>query len=155
MASGGNNDNNNSAVPAVVAGLAVGMAFIIAFSLFAQNSHVATAKMVSTVVIPQNAGIPNSGINFEPQEITVVIGYNSTVRWINRDTVSHFIEASTTDDPAFWNATANGTLHPRPDAFIAPGQDFEFTFEKPGEFGYHGQPWLLGEVRVLPPIPAS
>lgn len=65
------------------------------------------------------------------------------------------ISANNTDDPQFWNATANDDTHYNPDTLILPGKSFEFTFHKLGEFSYHGKPWMRGKVTVLPPIPVG
>lgn len=134
----------------VILGLVVGIAFVAAFSFFVQGSPLADGKIMSFVAIPPGASMANSGITFEPQEIRVVIGYNNTVRWLNQDSVAHFIEASNKDDPAFWNATVN-TTNDNPAKLIPPDGAFQFTFERPGEFAYHGKPWMQGKVVVLPP----
>jgi plastocyanin len=143
---------SGAAAPAI-AGLATGVAFIVVFSFVANNSSLATTKIVPVVMIPKGASNQNSGSTFDPQEIKVVVGYNNTVRWENRDGVPNFIEADRMDDPAFWNATASDAAHHNPGAWILPGKYFEFTFHKPGEFAYHGKPWMQGKVTVLSPIP--
>ena len=137
----------------VIAGLAAGVALILVFSIFVQNALVATTRLISAVIIPEESSIGSSGNTFEPREIRVVIGYNNTVRWINHDSVPHFVEANTMDDPVFWNTTVNDVNHNNPSSLLQPNDEFEFTFEKAGEFGYHSKPWMQGRVVVLPSIP--
>ena len=145
----------SGALAPAIAGLAAGVAFVLTFSFVASNSLLAITRMVPTVLIPEGASDSNSGKAFYPQEIRVVIGYNNTVRWENRDGVPNPISADSMDDPQFWNATANDATHHNPGALILPGKSFEFTFHKPGEFSYHGKPWMRGKVTVLPPIPVG
>ncbi|HVX02165.1 MAG TPA: plastocyanin/azurin family copper-binding protein [Nitrososphaera sp.] len=135
---------------AVLAGLAVGIGLIAAFSILDAGSSFQTQyekkDVVSLVVIPTGASSQNSGKDFEPPLIAVVIGKNNTVTWVNKDIVAHSFKAdSSTADPEFYHATNNATL-------IGPNQTFEFMFTKPGTFGYHGEPypWLRGTVIVLP-----
>lgn len=136
---------------AVAAGLAVGIAFVMLFATLMSNfpllrvQSTSSSGEVSVVVIPEGASIIDSGKTFDPPVVRVIIGLNNTVRWTNQDNVANWIEANSYDDPDF----ANATLTPR---LIPPGESFEYTFSKAGEFGYHGKPHQLGTVIVLPPI---
>jgi plastocyanin len=100
-----------------------------------------TASVV-VVVIPEGASSQSPTKNFEPSIIRVVIGSNSTVRWINQDSVPALIGADNESDPAFYNATKDYV-------FIGSNKTFEYTFTKAGEFGYHGRPWQRGTVIVV------
>lgn len=135
----------DSRVMPIVTGLATGLVFIITFSVLFQPSSASVNE--SVIIIPRGASLESSGVTFEPQVTVVTIGYNNTIRWVNNDDVPHFIEADNMTDPDFYDATAKDAN------FIQPGQGFTFTFDKPGEFHYHGKPWLSGKVIVLPPIP--
>lgn len=136
---------------AVAAGLAVGIAFVALFATLMNDfpllrvQSTSRSGEVSAVVIPEGTSLLDSGKTFDPQVIRVVIGLNNTVRWTNQDIAANWIEANSYDDPDF----ANATLTPR---LIHPGESFEYTFNKVGEFGYHGKPHQLGTVIVLPPI---
>jgi plastocyanin len=114
---------------------------------------------ISTVVFGENASLdetPNHGIY--PKIITVIIGVNNTVRWINQDSLLHSIVADNDNDPDFFNATSlehasfNTSDNTGKSNFLLPGQIFEFTFTKAGVFGYHGVPGpqMRGTVIVLP-----
>ena len=107
----------------------------------------------SVVTIPQRSSVEESGLSFKPKEITVVISLNNTVKWINNDVVVHWIEATegSKDDSGFYAAT-NDENDPR---MLGPGDSFEYTFDLPGKYSYHSDPWNQGTVIVLPPSAAS
>lgn len=125
--------------------LIVIVVFGILFSLLYAANAVPDRQKVAIVIIPEGSSIPDSEHNnFEPAVITVVIGVNNTVRWINEDSTFHNFSADDRSDPDFWNTTYYRPL-------LAPGDRFEFTFTKPGEHGYHGEPHphMRGTVIVL------
>ncbi|MEW6604522.1 MAG: DUF6438 domain-containing protein [Thermoproteota archaeon] len=101
------------------------------------------------VVIPEGASVANSGKTYDPPAIKVVIGYNNTVRWVNNDTVDHFIEADDNTDPDFYRKTTYADPNARLGDVISTGESFIYTFTKAGEIGYHGKPWMRGTVIVL------
>lgn len=131
----------------VIAGLAIGIAFVVLFSVMFQASSIKTNN-VSVVTIPAGASMPNG--NFEPEIIKVIIGVNNTVRWVNEDSVPSSVTADNKDDPAFSKATNNGSNQPNT---LSPNETFQFTFTKEGEFSYHSEPhpWMRGTVVVLKP----
>ncbi len=59
---------------------------------------------------------------FDPSNVTITAG--TTVRWINQDNQAH--TTTSDDDGETWDSGA-----------LSPGDDFEFTFEEPGEYPYH------------------
>jgi plastocyanin len=75
------------------------------------------------------------GFAFNPATITVVIGVNNTVSWMNNDQVTHTLTA---DAGAF-------------DDRLAPGATFNFTFNTPGTYTYHCSihTYMKGSVVVL------
>jgi plastocyanin len=75
-----------------------------------------------------------SGFRFERSELQVPAG--TTVRWINRDPVGH----SVTADEDGWSSP-----------LIGPGEVFEHTFTRPGEYPYHcvPHPYMQARVTVL------
>lgn len=129
--------------------LIVILVFGILFSMLYLNTEITVPRVV-TVVIPEGASSPTSEHNnFEPSEITVVIGVNNTVRWINKDTVPSTVRANSNDDPDFAKATQEKRNSDRP--LLSPNDTFQFTFTKEGRFGYHSEPhpWKHGTVIVL------
>lgn len=94
------------------------------------------SQRILGIVIPYSASLPD-GKNYIPNAITVSIGINNTIRWTNADDVPNSIAS---DDNKFSSTK------------ILPNQTWTFTFDKPGEYGYHGEsgPWLHGKITVLP-----
>lgn len=88
------------------------------------------------VIIPRGAVIDGSR-QLIPEEITVVLGKNNTVTWINHDEVAHGIVS----DDNSWGSP--GVLRPE--------DSFSVTFNSTGTYGYHGMPppWMTGKVIVL------
>jgi plastocyanin len=120
-----------------------------------QDFIVVGGSKVVTVIIPERNATGYG--NFEPATIKLVNGINNTVRWINEQVVPVSIEADDEADPLFFNATSeHGSFEINDNSgnnnFLMPGQFFEFTFTKPGKFGYHSVPGpdRHGMVVVLP-----
>lgn len=102
-------------------------------------------KKYSFVTIPQGAVIEGR-TSLVPQEITVILGINNTVTWINEDDVSHGITSDTGGDN-LWGTPG----------VLKPEESYSVTFEEAGVFSYHGQPhpWITGRVIVLENDPAT
>jgi len=148
-----------SSLPVIV-GLAIGIGFVAMFAILSPFSMPSIAgnkqPQVSIVKIQsvlQDA--PNGG--FDRQVITVQIGVNNTVRWINADVVPHGIPTpgNETLDPAFTTAVEKGKeeLH----GFLLPNATFQYTFTKPGKFFLYmsPHPWMQDMVIVLPSTHAN
>lgn len=111
---------------------------------------VPATKLNVTVTIPPGAlssGKPTS-FYYEPDVITVVAGYNSTVIWRNNDSTTHTVTAATNDpDPRFlaFGPTA------QPWNNINAGDEVNFTFSIPGTYNYSCSYhiWMKGEVIVV------
>lgn len=93
----------------------------------------------ATVYIPVGAASAPTPQSFLPDTITVVIGYNSTVVWVNNDTVQHTITANANvPDPRF---NAFGPQNPQNWNIIqgkgTSGYILNFTFTTPGTYGYY------------------
>lgn len=129
--------------------LIVILVFGMLFSFFYLSDIIPVQPKIAIVIIPQDAVLESSGKNFEPQVITIVIGINNTVRWINQDSIPSSVMADS--DAAFINATHDSSGNPTEESFLLPGESFQYTFTKPGEFGYHSvpHPQLKGTVIVL------
>jgi plastocyanin len=74
--------------------------------------------------------------NYSPQDIVVVLGTNSTVRWI-----SHSLTLDTVT--SYTNLFNSGP--------ISQGQSWSYTFTKPGVYPYHClyHSWMQGKITVL------
>lgn len=112
------------------------------------TTQTSTSTVTSTTTVTPRAyvvippGTSTSGgasKGFDPDLITVVIGVNATVIWINDDTVNHTV-------------TSTSAVEPFDSGQIAPGGTFVFSFTVPGNYTYVCQdyPWMSGAVVVEP-----
>jgi plastocyanin len=124
--------------------LAVVLAAALVSVLIASGAVPAATGQSTTVTTPQSSGVivtipsgtgSNSGLNFSPSTLKLVIGVNNTVTWTNDDSTKHSVTAS---DGSF-NAT------------LAPGTTFTHTFASAGTFDYHCifHNFMKGTVTVL------
>jgi plastocyanin len=129
---------------------------IIAVLLYLPGSHPAltsttstgpTSASIQTVTVSIPAGISNksNALNYVRSNITVVIGVNNTVVWINLDTASgqkHSVTSSSVPSGAqpFDSGIINGTR-----------TTFTVTFTVPGTYQYHCiyHDWMIGKVKVV------
>ncbi|MCV0391985.1 MAG: plastocyanin [Nitrosopumilus sp.] len=95
-------------------------------------------KSDPTVMILRGAVIEGNK-SLDPEVITVVLGKNNTVTWVNRDDVAHGL-SSDYENNMWWT----GVMEPDKSASV--------TFNNTGIFSYHGTPgpWISGTVVVLP-----
>lgn len=105
------------------------------------------------IVIPVGAATDQSSAGYSPSAITVVIGVNNTVIWLNNDTAPHTVTPSTVPATGNWSVGSGNLNH---------GQSYQFTFTAPGKYSYvcayHS--WMHGAVVVkegstIPEFPAS
>ncbi len=89
---------------------------------------------VSIVIIPKGSYIVDNNLTFEPEEITVVIGVNNTLMWLNQETTPIFINS----------VNGNWTQ-----LKINPNESEFLLFVKSGIYEYFGHPWMQGKVVVL------
>jgi plastocyanin len=96
-----------------------------------------TSPATTQVTILPGAAYPNS-TGYSPPTITVVIGVNNTVQWVNNDTAPHTVTAT---DRSFDSGNLN------------PGDTWSYTFTKPGTYTYvcTYHPWMKGTVIVVAP----
>ncbi|HSB57019.1 MAG TPA: hypothetical protein VLD38_04320 [Nitrosopumilaceae archaeon] len=94
-------------------------------------------ESISSVDVNLPLGISNPEVLLspDPQTITVVLGINNTVRWVNQDNSPRMLVA----DDTTWTTD-----------LIMPGSSKSITFNKTGTHGYHGEPgpWIRGTVIV-------
>ena len=99
------------------------------------TSTTSTSPETAHVTILPGAAYPNS-TGYSPSTITVVIGVNNTVEWVNNDTAPHTVTAT---DHSFDSGNLN------------PGDTWTYTFTKPGTYTYvcTYHPWMKGTVIVV------
>ena len=114
----------------VLFGVAAALAVPLQPGLGGGNAQAASG----TVIMPPGVG-SNLKLDFSPAVVTVIIGQNNTVTWVNRDTVTHTVTA--TD-----NSFNSGD--------IVAGGSWSFTFSTPGTYTYYCvyHSWMRGSVIV-------
>ena len=83
--------------------------------------------------------------NFVPNAISVTLGENNRVTWINIDEVIHTVTAEVGRE--FEKVAGNAN-------YLDPeGGEFTFVFVEPGEYTYFcaPHPWMRGTVTVVEP----
>lgn len=87
-----------------------------------------------TVNIEPGSAVNTTSTYYSPSTMTVVIGVNNTVTWINKDNAPHTVTGMEAFD--------SGNLN--------PGQSWTYTFTTPGTYHYRCtyHPWMTGTVIV-------
>ncbi len=102
-----------------------------------QSSTTSTAASVAgpVVTIKAGSGLNQSSPGYSPATMTVVVGVNNTVTWVNKDSIIHTVTAS---DKSF----NSGDLY--------QGDSFTWTFKTPGTYTYYClyHPWMKGTIIV-------
>lgn len=105
------------------------------------SSSTTTSQTISgpQVSIQSGSAVNSTSVYYSPSTITVVIGVNNTVTWINNDMAPHTVTAD--DGKSFDSGNIN-----------ALGSSWTFTFTTPGTYTYHCayHLWMKGTVIVLP-----
>ena len=156
---------SSAAVGAVVAILIIGAVAVLGYYQFAiphTTGTTATTTTGPTVTCPgpqcANVTIPTGASSFPPggytagetttwgyapDSVTVVMGVNNTVYWLNNDTTG--APHTVTSDTGVFDSTEGGPLA----TYLGT---FQYTFTTPGTYHYHCSyhPWMQGTVIVLP-----
>jgi len=144
----------------VIAAAVLGYYQIVYYPTVAPTSTTQTfvppTKINVTVTIPVGAGSSGKSTSFyfQPDVITVVAGYNSTVFWKNNDSSIHTVTAQIgSPDPRFNSFGPTS----QPWNNINPAAEVNFTFTTPGTYNYSCSYhiWMKGEVIVLPASSSS
>lgn len=96
----------------------------------------ASAPSPETTFVKTLLGSADSvSYSFLPLQVTVVIGVNNTVNWVNDDNAAHTITAK---DGSFDSGN------------MASGSSYTYTFTTPGTFTYYCayHSWMVGTVVV-------
>jgi plastocyanin len=141
------------AIIAVVVVATIATGYIYLAPLFPANSS--AKPLITMITIPKGSSIEPTGFssndfqrNFVsgaypfPVNITVRIGVNNTIEWVNRDTVSHNVAALVVPPGGLMFNSA----------FFGEGKTFSVTLTVPGVYRYtcawHN--WLAGQITVNP-----
>jgi len=96
-----------------------------------------------TIVLPSGVGT-DSALNFSPANITVVIGVNNTIVWVDRDSSGpHTVTALSV--PSGAQIFDSGSSSP-----MTEGATFEVTLTVAGAYSYTCifHPWMKGTIVV-------
>jgi plastocyanin len=108
-----------------------------AFGTKASAGHSGSSggSTVTVSMVPGSGSNTSIGKAYAPDPLTVVVGVNSTIMWVNNDNAPHTVTAN---DASFDSGN------------VAQGQSFTFTFTTPGTYQYHCvyHPWMTGTVIV-------
>ncbi|HKZ60922.1 MAG TPA: plastocyanin/azurin family copper-binding protein [Nitrososphaera sp.] len=140
---------------AFVVAVAVSMGYYQFFYLPEANAKpilpekVLNPRDITSIQIVEGAALESNPRNFIPKDVRGILELSNKVVWTNNDGTAHTV---TTDDDyvdqingAFDSTVQLGTL-------IDPGETFEFTFTKEGEYAYHctPHPHMKGVVEIVP-----
>jgi hypothetical protein len=136
---------------AVVATIATGYVYL--GPLFRATSSVRPSAnpSVTVISIPRGSYIHPAGFNVTqlltntyryPFNVTVTIGVDNTILWVNNDTVDHTVAA--------FIAPTGGQMFDS--GLILPGKTFSATLTVSGVYKYtcSWHQWLAGEIMVKP-----
>ncbi len=137
---------SSSKIPSFFKGKAVPLFMIALLVLLVSYFAVTSVSIVAASAPGQKDGatvyIVESPVywQYSPENLTVVLGVNSTVTWISH---SFTVDTVTSDTGMFSSPS------------ISPGSTFSFTFTDPGTYGYHClyHPWMKGTITVLSATP--
>ena len=104
----------------------------------------------TAIQIVEGAVLESNTRNFVPKEARGTLELSNKVVWTNNDSTPHTV---TTDDPPYVdqiNGEFDSTI--QLGTLIMPGETFEFTFTKEGEYAYHctPHPHMKGLVEIVP-----
>ena len=137
----------------IVATIAVFTVYGVTLSSSGSNPVITTAPITTNpTVVASPVSVPPSPVvvrivpgahllnqtdNFLPSTITVVLGKNNTVFWVNNDFTPHTV---TSDSGAFNSG------------ILTPASSWNFTFTTPGNYTYHCSIhlWMKGAILVVP-----
>lgn len=132
------------AIVILVAVVSIGyFQFYVAPNVFNSSSSLSTSSTTAScsvvkcvnITIPLGAGTPQGAPGYSPDVVTVVIGVNNTIVWLNNDTAIHTVTANN----SIFNS---GNMN--------PGDMFIYTFTTPGTYSYRCiyHSWMVGKVIV-------
>ncbi len=100
-----------------------------------QTTGVAAPSPETTFVKILSGAADSVSYSFSPLQVTVVIGVNNTVTWVNNDNAAHTVTAK---DGSFGSGN------------MGAGSSFTYTFTRPGTYTYYCayHEWMVGTVVV-------
>lgn len=142
--SGKSKSRNTAIVVAIVTGVSIAIAAgVIINATFPRNTFsidVINPPLSADIIIPAGASDPYGNATFTPKEVTVVLGLNNTVVWVNQNNNPETI-VGRGNLPGDFGRVRN---------LIQPGESWAYTFTEEGTYNYFSDihPWLQGTVVV-------
>ncbi len=124
----------------VFVALVVGLAFYLYPISRASTTFSGPSITTVKVVIPSGVGTDRS-LNFEPPTITVVVGVNNTIMWVNQDSALHTATS----------ISVSGGGPPFVSGTLTDGATFPVTLTGPGTYDYgctFHPGWMKGKIIV-------
>ena len=112
-------------VVAVVVILVAGVAYYLLSGRSGNSTTTTLAPEVVHVSMPSGVAT-NKSLNFQPADITLVIGVNNSVTWTNGDSAPHTVTATSVPNGASMFNSGN----------LNSGATFTYTFTVPGTYKY-------------------
>jgi plastocyanin len=136
---------------AVVATIATGYVYLGPFFKPNRSARASANPSVTVISIPKGSYIHPAGFNVTqlltntyryPFNVTVTIGVDNTILWVNNDTVDHTVAA--------FIAPTGGQMFDS--GLILPGKTFSATLTVSGIYRYtcSWHQWLAGQITVKP-----
>jgi plastocyanin len=122
--------------------LLTGAAILLVLSGSLTLLPLASAQSTVMVSIPRGSGVSSAAApGFSPHAITVVVGVNNTVTWMNNDNASHTVTPENVPSPGSWSVGSGN---------LAAAQSYSFTFTVPGTYNYtcSYHSWMSGSIVV-------
>jgi plastocyanin len=121
---------------ALILFVALALALSIGGVLISTGKGGATVTTGTTVILPSGVGTDRT-LDYQPATITVVVGVNNTISWLDMDSIPHTVTNSTGAPVVF-------------DKTMTQGDTFTITFSSPGTYHYFCRfhDWMKGTIIV-------
>ena len=140
-----------NAVIIVIVAIAISATATTALAAYTYLQRNNSSTLVTVISIPKGSSIVPLGFSSEsfqagtyryPFNLTVILGVNNTLEWVNNDSTDHTVTASLVPPGA--SKFDSGLIH--------PGKTFSATLTVPGIYKYTcaWHQWLAGHITVKP-----
>ncbi len=121
---------------ALILFVALALALSIGWVLVSTGKTGPNVSTGTTVILPTGVGTDRT-LTYQPASITVVVGVNNTISWVDKDSIPHTVTNSTGAPVVF-------------DKTMTQGDTFTFTFSSPGTYHYFCRfhDWMKGTIIV-------
>jgi plastocyanin len=130
----------------VIIGIAILIPILVTFLLVSgfqptlNRGEISGTQPGVTVIIPDGVGA-NTNLNFEPVDITVVVGVNNTIKWVQEDPIPHTVTSTSVPSGAESFDSKN----------MNKGDVFTVKLTVPGKYNYfcfYHPGWMKATITV-------